>query len=1617
MITFASHVTCRRFNLCARLPYSVGLIVFAGLLSLRAAAQTNYSETYTWSTLAGFPSSGTLDGVGNNAQFNDPWGVTVDKNGYVFVADSGNDTIREITPAGIVTTIAGFAGTAGAADGTNSAARFNFPLAIAVDAATNIYVADTGNYTIRKVTPVGNNWVVTTIAGMAGNPGTSDGTNGDARFGGPQGIAVDASNNVFVGDNVRTNIASGSLRMITQSGTNWITSTIVNNLLFCTGVAVDKAGVVYVADGARAGITHIITRAGTNWLVKAVTDTNGQIMYSSFISGGVAVDGASNIFLADYGNFDIEELTPSGANWVQSLLAGESSTIGSADGTGTNAQFYQPASLASDGAANIYVADSGNNSIRVVTTEGIVSTFAGSLGSGGSANGTGAAARFNNPWGIAIADSGLIYVADLFDSAIRRVTSAGVVSPVAGSPGNIGTNDGVGSNARFEYPDGVAVDTNGNIFVADNGNSTIREITPSGVVSTIAGLAGSPGASDGMGGAARFSGPSAIAVDRAGVIYVADSNQKALTYQPLLGITSIYEISGTGNYTIRRLAPVGTNWMVSTITGSPGNAGSADGTNNAALFTDPTGLAVDTNGNLYVTDGVYLGGAIREITPVSTISNGDTPVSFDLTAGPHQLIIRGKDPNVLLQGINILPYPGVDLPVTSAVVAAPFIVSSNYIYQPVQTGVTNGGRAAYNFTITNAGTYVIQSFVNAPGDSANSFYVNIDAEPQDPGMTWDIFPFTSGFDTRVVSWRGNGMDTNNQFIPKVFNLSQGAHQLIIRGREANVLLQNLAIIPYPSIYLPAISGTISSPFIVSNGYIYQPFQTTGVAAGGLATYNFAVTNAGSYVVQALVNAPGAGSNSLYVNVDAQPLDPGMIWDIQPYTLGFEQRDANWGGNGTNWVVTTIAGQYGTAAGIAVDDGGNLDVADAFDNLVLKLTLANGNWVVKTLGGLSGIRGSSDGVGEAALFDGPMGIVADRAGNVYVADTQNNTIRRGVFTGYEPANIVPYTPPPANASLTVITLPASVLGQWRFPWELDWHNSGEIVSNLTAGNYPIVFRNVPDYLPCPAVLDGTNEVTVTNNGLTSITNQYCPALPAEAGGGTASLTVNIPNSPGGTNGWRFVGETPWRQPGSTASGLLPDTYFIEFEPADCLGGNCWTPPAEQAVQMFGGETAVVTATYLLAASKPAGVLFPAPVPTNEIGDMTVFPFGFNGQLESDVGFGSGVAVQTNVVLTAAHLVFNDQTLSYVSNVWWSFQQETGVFQPQPMQARGWYVLSGYAEERTNDLESGLYTADQSSPQARNQDVAAVYFSSQVAGGACGGYLPSDAVPNPWLTGTSLKMLVGYPVDGSQFGDVIVPGKMYQTAPQPYPLSLAIDPISGQQEVYVAPWFLSYPGNSGGPLYVQLNGYYYPAGVYLGTLLSGTVPYGSAVRAIDSNVVNLITLAQTKGDNGTNNNGGGVITLVFGRGISPFTELQVQLGPPAALQAGGGWRLSGDGSYGSASSYTRLITSNNTAVEFANVSGWNTPAARTVQISPGIVNIILTNVNYTPVLEANAASGVGLVGAPGSVGTTYVIQYRTNLAVGQWLTLSTNTIASNGFNRLVTWPPTNRGAVFYRALPSP
>jgi len=1220
--------------------------------------QTNTAAAYTWSTLAGRSPTGSADGVGGGVQFDGPAGVAVDAQGNVFVTDSGNNTIRMITAAGVSSTIAGFPGTAGTNDGLGSNARFFAPQGLALDDEGNLFVADTDNNRIREMRPHGGGWLVSTIAGSGSiYAGSCDSCP-------PSGGYVDGD-----GTNAQFNLP--------------------------IGIAVDGAGNIYVADSENSAIRQI-TPVGTNdWMVSSIATNAG------FRSPcGVAVDSASNIYVADTYNEEVRKITPAGARWAVTTLAGNG-TLGSTDGTGSAARFFKPAGIAVGGGGTIYVTDQVNDTIRQVTAGGVVTTLAGAAQTPGSADGTGSAARFSGPFGLGLDMAGNLLVAD--GEQIRKVTSAGVVSTLAGLAVGPGNTDGTGNNARFNYPAGVAVDGVGDLYVADTGNNTIRQVSSAGVVHTLAGLAGASGNVDGAGENARFTNPGGLALDNGGTLYVADA----------------------GNNTIRTLNSAG---VVTTIAGQAGTAGSADGTGSAAQFYNPRGITVGARG-IFVAD--TYNNTIRQIVPrTRLIPPGILATTWTVTT------IAGSAKNPL--------------------------------------GSTDGVNGTAQFdTPTSLVT-----------DSSGNIYVT---------------------------------DTDNQEIRRI-------------------------------------------------------------------------TPSGSnWVVTTIAGAAGVGGSMDGLGADARFFSPSSI---------------------------------------ALDGAGNLYVADQINSTVRKLSPLGATWVVTTIGGLAGVYASEDGAGSAARFNQPDGVAADSAGNVYIADSWNSTIRKGLFAAFQPANETTFIAPPRNAGLTLILLPAQAKGQWRFAWETAWRASGQTASNLSAGNYPVEIRTMPGWLPLPASLT----VAVPAGAMVQITNQYFLTTTSPDANAGGTLTINLgPNPPSGA-GWRFLGDRTPFYPSGYSTNLAAGTYLIEFAP---VGG--FATPASLSVQVQSGLPTTMTITYLLASPPPAGVLVPGPIPSGEISDLADYPFGFNGQLQTDVGYGSGAAVETNVVLTAAHLVFNDQTLSYVSQAYWFFQQEAGVSTPQPLPARGWYVLSGYAAQRTNDVLGGL-SPEQSSPQSRNLDVAALYFESPAAGGGYGGYLPSDATPNPWLTGIANKMLVGYPVDGSQFGiSSIVNGQMYEVGPQPYPLQEASDPIA-DQEVYTAAWFLSYPGNSGGPFYVQFDGYYYPAGVYLGTLFNGVVPYASAVRAIDSNVVSLITQAAALGDSGTNNSGGGVITIVpTGVSSSHPAYLLLTLGPPAAVAAGAAWEISNQPpkDYLSANQSVQEFSSSATVgLQFLPVAGWNLPANQTLTLAAGV-----------------------------------------------------------------------------------
>jgi sugar lactone lactonase YvrE len=321
-------------------------------------------------------------------------------------------------------------------------------------------------------------------------------------------------------------------------------------------VGSDNAGNLYVTDASQQTVQKI-SSSGQVTLVAGASgqsgSTNGSGGTARFNQPGALVSAPDgSLSISDTTNDLIRSITTSGS---VTTLAGTAGTAGSADGTGATARFSAPIGIARDILGVLYVADSQNHTIRTITTGGAVTTVAGTAGTAGSADGTGSAARFSNPSGVAIDATGNIYVADTGNHLIRKIGAGGAVTTLAGQAGSAGSQDGTGGSARFSSPGAVAVSSTGDIYVADTGNSTIRKVTAAGVVTTVAGWPGIAGLMDGASGNALFDHPEGLIVGTDGNLYIADS----------------------GNGLVRKVTVAGTATSLALTTGSSGSTSGSTG--------------------------------------------------------------------------------------------------------------------------------------------------------------------------------------------------------------------------------------------------------------------------------------------------------------------------------------------------------------------------------------------------------------------------------------------------------------------------------------------------------------------------------------------------------------------------------------------------------------------------------------------------------------------------------------------------------------------------------------------------------------------------------------------------------------------------------------------------------------------------------------------------------------------------------------------------------------------------------------------------------------------------------------------------------------------------------
>jgi len=554
----------------------------------------------TFTHLAGsFGGPGFEDGTATAARFNSDAAIAVDGSGNVYVADSGNHTIRVISPTGEVTTLAGVAETPGVTDGRGAHALFNTPSGIYVNGSGAVFVADSFNHTIRKI----GSGVTSTFVGYPGFFGFVNNTGSAARFNQPRGITADGSGNLYVADT-----GNHSIRMITPGGAvTTLAGTGVSGNANGTGTAASfsvpigivyepTSNALYVADSGNRVVRRITLPGAvvTTFAGTMSTPGHGDGAPGFFFSpSGITVDSAGTFYVSDSTDHTIRSITSGG---TVGTTAGLTFYPGPDDGVlPFGAKFRSPAGIAAFGTTTLFVADTGNHTVRKLALSGSSSTFAGlANASGGTADATGSAARFNSPSGMAAYPgptpaTTFAYVSDTGNNAIRRVFGDGDVEFVAG--GTFGFANGAGAAAQFRSPDGLAMRFSDlSIYVADVGNHCIRHVTYAGTVTLFAGQATVPGSANGDRlTTASFSSPRAVALNNAGTtLYVAD----------------------TGNFRVRKIA-IGSG-IVSTLAGS-GSFGIADGNGTSASFGVMTGISVDSFENVYVAESAT--GTIRKIEP------------------------------------------------------------------------------------------------------------------------------------------------------------------------------------------------------------------------------------------------------------------------------------------------------------------------------------------------------------------------------------------------------------------------------------------------------------------------------------------------------------------------------------------------------------------------------------------------------------------------------------------------------------------------------------------------------------------------------------------------------------------------------------------------------------------------------------------------------------------------------------------------------------------------------------------------------------------------------------------------------------------------------------------
>ena len=993
-------------------------------------------------------------GAAVNAGLYYPAAVAVNGGGYLYIADN-NQRIRKVDTNGIITTVAGngiaaFSGDGGAA--TN--ASLDSPVGVALDVSGNVYVADQYNQRIRKVLLYASYPALSLGGVVASNAGSYTVVVANASGSVTSAVAAltvvyppsilvpPASQGVVAGGNATLSVTVAGTQPLYYSwyfsGTNLI-QTGTNSALALQDFSTNELGnYMVVATNAYGSVTSQVATltlafapsvttqpasqtnlAGTGVTFSVAVVGTGPFTYQWQFNGanlpnniittvagngsgayagdggaatnaslhypqGVAVDAVGDLYVADTDNQRIRKVA---ANGIITTAAGDGAAAFSGDGgAATNAGLNLPYGAALDAFGNLYIADRSNNRIRKVAANGIITTVAGNGSSGYSGDGaTATNASLNLPYGVAVDSSGNLYIADTDNERIRKVAANGIITTVAGKGASGYSGDGgTATNASLNLPYGAALDAFGNLYIADRSNNRIRKVAANGIITTVAGNGASGYSGDG--GAATGANlyyPGGVVVDWLGNLYVGD----------------------TGNNCIRK---VDTNGIITTVAGNGSGTYAGDGgaATNASLY-NPVGVAFDAVGNLYVAD--YANHRIREVHfsgfPALALTN-----VTGASAGSYTVVVSS-------------PYASV----TSAVAALTVLLPPSIVAQPMSQGVLAGGNATLNVTATGTptlyywwyhnATNLVQSGTNASLALGNmsagnvgqylvvvanaygsvtsqvatlAFPPALTAQPASQsvfqGTNVSFMVTVGGVGPFGYQWQFNGANLPNNIITTVAGNGSGAYAGD-GGAATNASLdypEGVAVDAAGNLYV-ADTGNNCIREVAANGII------TTVAGNGSATYS---------------GDGGPATNaSLYYPYGAAVDAAGNLYIADTYNNSIRKV-------ASNGIITTVAGN-GTAGysgdggpatnatlyypyGAAVDAAGNLYIADTYNNSIRKVA-ANG--VITTVAGNGSATYSGDGgaATNAGLYY-PGGVVVDAAGNLYIADTGNDRLRKVAANG-------------------------------------------------------------------------------------------------------------------------------------------------------------------------------------------------------------------------------------------------------------------------------------------------------------------------------------------------------------------------------------------------------------------------------------------------------------------------------------------------------------------------------------------------------------------------------------------------------------------------------------------